>query len=375
MSASNMYEALKARPVKGTTAAVCDLGDAVPQEIKVNRINNFSAFHNFSYDTKNLCMSKAYGIGSGKVVTWSELNVQNQSGVPLSVLDDQGFFSMQPRPMKLSQDMPNSHTDSTDEEILLECKEPCCSLSFTTLGELQDHMNFGQHNTEILKNQESLYDQLRRQWAFKFSTLSDKVEKKQAFNETPLSNGSSVEAAGWALQKSRSRKKFSDNVKLYLTSKFDAGVTGRKTDPAQVSKDMRKARNDDGSRKFSREEWLTKVQIKSFFSRLSASRGKQQPMQEDSDDDLLEEELEYEEEEIRDEEMKDMLSQLGVEHPITYDGYDICAHVKSDSLSKFTVKILKRMCEYFELPCKSRDSKAVLLDKIIVMVKDCTCSR
>ena len=78
--------------------------------------------------------------------------------------------------------------------------------------------------------------------------------------ETPLTNNIPLrEAAGWALQKPRGgNKKFSDNVRSYLITQFDAGITGRKADPGQVANDMRKAKNSDGSRMFGREEWLTK---------------------------------------------------------------------------------------------------------------------
>ena len=59
LSASDMYKALQARPVKGTTAAVCEI-EKDPKEFKTIRIKDFSAFHNFVYDEEGLCMSKAY---------------------------------------------------------------------------------------------------------------------------------------------------------------------------------------------------------------------------------------------------------------------------------------------------------------------------
>ena len=46
LSAADMHGALKARPVKGCTAAVCEV-DRNDQEIKVNHISNFSTFHKF----------------------------------------------------------------------------------------------------------------------------------------------------------------------------------------------------------------------------------------------------------------------------------------------------------------------------------------
>lgn len=65
-----MFKALKARPVKGTTAAVCEI-EKDPAEFEVTSIKNFSAFHNFAYEKEGLRMSKAYDIGPGKLMTWT----------------------------------------------------------------------------------------------------------------------------------------------------------------------------------------------------------------------------------------------------------------------------------------------------------------
>ena len=50
-------------------------------------------------------------------------------------------------------------------------------------------------------------------------------------------------------------------------------------------------------------------------------------------------------------------------HPIVYDIYDLCDYVKEEKLNYFTVSTLKEICTFFELPFKSRDSKAVLMWK------------
>ena len=49
-----MYKALQARPVKGATAAVCEI-EKDPKEFKTIRIKDFSAFHNFVYDEDFAC--------------------------------------------------------------------------------------------------------------------------------------------------------------------------------------------------------------------------------------------------------------------------------------------------------------------------------
>ena len=60
---------------------------------------------------------------------------------------------------------------------------------------------------------------------------------------------------------------FSEKVKSYLTARFDVDTqAGRKPDLSEVATDMRTQVVQERSR----DEWLTKGQIQSFFSRLSA---------------------------------------------------------------------------------------------------------
>ena len=58
---------------------------------------------------------------------------------------------------------------------------------------------------------------------------------------------------------------------------------GNKSDPNQVSKDIRNARKENGERRFQREEWLTKMQIKGYFSRLAKQRRNREILQDDFD--------------------------------------------------------------------------------------------
>ena len=292
-----MYQALQARQVKGSTAVVCEIDRS--QSIKVDRIRNFSAFHNFSYRAGGGCISRAYEIGPGKLIPRSQFNVQGQGPIYVNEVTEQGFFAVTLRRMKQSV---CEIQDSGKEAALFECKEPGCSYVFTMFEELQDHVHFGGHVSSLRENQESVYDRLRRDWALKFSTTSiDCRQKLPPSKQLPKSptGVSKFEASGWALQKPRGgRTRFSEKVKSYLTARFDVSTqTGRKSDPSQVATDMRTTRNADGSRKFSRDEWLTKGQVQSFFSRLfaiSRKRGVTRAENVDSDDEgdlLLHEEM------------------------------------------------------------------------------------
>ena len=260
ISAADMHRALKARPVKGCTAAVCEL-DRTRLEIKVNRIPNFSTFHNFSYEEDGLRTWKAYDIGQGKFVSWSDLDVQVPSTIALqSAGDDLQFWDVQPRTMELQK-------ESDTEAPLFKCNESGCSYTFQSYEALQDHLNFANHDP-ISTSEESVYDKLRRDWVAKFSSLSisdqrEKTPTAGASGDAGAGAGSRSRhsTAGWALQKPRgSGQRFSENVKSYLQSRFNVGVqTGRKCDPGQVSAEMRTAKQCDGTRRFSRAEWLTKV--------------------------------------------------------------------------------------------------------------------
>ena len=125
-----MFPALKARPIKGCTAAVCEIDPAV-KEIKTNKIPNFSSFHNFLYEMNALRMWKAFEVGSG-LLPWSTLDVEvaasDISVEPVS--EDLHSWDVQPRAVTLQK-------EADPEAALFECNEVDCSHS--------DQVNFGHH--------------------------------------------------------------------------------------------------------------------------------------------------------------------------------------------------------------------------------------
>ena len=162
---------------------------------------------------------------------------------------------------------------------------------------------------------------------------------------------------GWALSKPRSNVRFSEKLKEYLTARFSLGErSGRKADAAQVAVDMQNAKNESNERLFSRTEWMTKTQVQSFFSRLAATRRKDQGMVKISPD--QEEDAECLQEDAN---RKDVIgqvnTQLNVSHPICYDKFDLCEHYHSNALQEFSFTMLKIICGHFEIPINSRDKK------------------
>ena len=68
------------------------------------------------------------------------------------------------------------------------------------------------------------------------------------------------------------------------------------------------------------------------FSRLASSKSQNASQEVDEDDErLVEDELNYLDEE-RQNTIDEVVSQVGLIHPITYDGYDVCENVRLNTL-------------------------------------------
>ena len=61
--------------------------------------------------------------------------------------------------------------------------------------------------------------------------------------------------------------------------------------------------------------------------------------------------------------VESVVTEIGLTHPNVCDVYDLCDLVEKEKLKYFTVSMLKEICAFFELPFKSRNSKAVLMSK------------
>ena len=131
------------------------------------------------------------------------------------------------------------------------------------------------------------------------------------------------------------------------------------------------SRNLSNERQFNRTEWLTKAQIKSFFSRLAASRRKGLlgiSLEQDDDVECLVQDSERQA-------LVDAITQeIGLKHPVTYDTYDLCEYHHEEKLSDISVQMLKRILCNLEVPFKSKDKKQVLLDKLRDILSKCECT-
>lgn len=178
---------------------------------------------------------------------------------------------------------------------------------------------------------------------------------------------------GWALKSSKKASRFNSNQKNYLDSKFQIGQqTGSKAEPEQVAKEMRHAKNEDGGRRFSVDEFLTPQQIKSYFSRTAAKVRQRGPG--DTDESAIEDQAAYSSTRAL------VLQECQLIHPITYDSYNICDMCARNKLSKLSISMLRLICSHFDvntdtLPAgRKAPRKAPYVDLISDLVKSCSCN-
>lgn len=368
-SVKDMRGALLERPVKGVTVAVGEVIEG-HKTTDVTKIPHFSMYHNFEFLQEGIRVQKAYSVGPGEIVNYDNIIRIPQGPTSLEIKDGQDFSKID-----VTRGLKNKQPTQTNTSELFPCPQEGCSQSFKRFDALQHHLDCGQHGNEI--RQESFYDQLRRDWAARFSTLLPE-NRPRPKPLTPSTADASSLPMGWALQKPRPGGiRYSEKVRDYLKTRFDAGEqSGRKADPNQVVLDMRNARTAENERLFMREEWLSKGQIQSYFSRLAVLKRKQASKPETTASDPAES-LDIEElveEEIRLQQVEEVYEKMSVQHPIYYDSFNLCELHQNQKISSFNVSMLKSICSHFEISFKSKERKSELVGKLTAMISECSCS-
>ena len=206
-------------------------------------------------------------------------------------------------------------------------------------------------------------------YAIRLDEQFTRVQIQQSSAEGKSSNQTTL-PMGWALKSSTTtRGRFSVNQKQYLMSKFSIGEsTGNKANAVSVAKSMITARDSNGQRLFSSDEFLTSQQISSFFSRMAAKRTLQIDLGVND-----EQSTEYEQrfEELRNK----VIAEVVPKHPICYDNNNLCELVKKSKLSIFSISMLRNICEQFDIPTAqiTAKRKAPYINKLIEFVQNCSC--
>lgn len=95
----------------------------------------------------------------------------------------------------------------------------------------------------------------------------------------------------------------------------------------------------------------------------------------DADDDAVEEYACQIDEQLLEETSEAVVAEIGVQHPVMYDVYNLCEMVSEKKVHSFKVKMLREICNHFDISTKARDTKSDLVQKLSGMVAECTCQR
>ena len=194
-------------------------------------------------------------------------------------------------------------------------------------------MDAGRH--VMLPEKENVYDTIQRQWAATTTSIKGKSEKIGACRYIDHDTTVQEKAGqGWALKKQKATVRISPAVKQYLTLVFNEGAKEgqSKANPADVAEDVKM--------KFARTEWLEAKTIKGYFSRLAAlQKGQEMNEEETGCQDVVVEKEEF---------LKNLIheahDQIGLQHPLIYEGINLCELFVDNKLDRAKVKFI-----YFEM--------------------------
>ena len=253
-------------------------------------------------------------------------------------------------------------------DSLFHCSNEGCVKVYQTYAGLENHILYG--TCDLKEENATLMDRAKKLYQHKLtegtSSTASVEENKQ---RRPSKN---LLVKGWALKAAKTSKRFNECQRSYLDLKFTIGQeTGHKLDPASVAREMRYVKDRDGTRMFEADEFLTETQIRSYFSRRAAKlRHGYEP---DSDDEeAVEEETNYNITRSL------LVQELGIQHPVTYDQYNLCEMFSSNTLSKLSVKLLQDICANMDIDTESVTTarrKAPYVALLSEAIQQCSCKK
>lgn len=163
------------------------------------------------------------------------------------------------------QDQKNDTSTEEQTPKLFSCPVDGCVKCFQQFGSLENHLQYG--SCKLVPERENLFDNAKICYTDKL--LHDRgIHPVLASSTLPAGK---IKPQGWALKVTRKATRFNERQKKYLEEKFFLGQeTGHKVEAVNVAQEMRYAKDEAGSRRFTIDEFLSPQQVQSFFSRMAA---------------------------------------------------------------------------------------------------------
>ena len=250
---------------------------------------------------------------------------------------------------------------------VFSCPQDGCVRIFQRVSALEKHLSLEKCTRSLERH--TVKDLAKMGYK---SALEEGVGALPTLKTSSLSQDYPIAAAkeGWALRAAKKAYRFSDKQKSYPLAKFRIGqTTGRKLDAEVVAREMRRARGADCLRLFQSSEFLTASQIASYFSRLNAAARQQ---------DMDESDVQASQEETNFTSARDVVATASqIQHPITYDQFDLCMMAKDDTLKMLKLPMLQRVCEGLglDVPQPPVRKRAPYMDLLTDITQKCSCQQ
>lgn len=261
--------------------------------------------------------------------------------------------------------------DAEEGAGVFHCPNEGCIKVYQRHWALEKHMSYGK--CELRPERATLLDQAKQMYHVKLTegTSAGATSHDGGAATRGISEISNQPAKGWALKQTKKAGRFSEAQKKYLDDKFNIGQqTGHKMDPGSVARDMRYAKTSEGTRLFTRDQFLTAQQVQSYFSRHAAKLRHQHT----EDDGVSDHEAALEQQQYWDT-REQVLREVQLQHPVIYDNFDLCAMYHANRLNKLSVDMLKYICEYFDVNKEQLAvrKKAPYIALIGKLIESCSC--
>ena len=292
-TASDMKAAIDSHGgVKGCYSAVCKV-DEMSQNMTKHSLSGIQSLNNFMFpESGEIIAWRAYNVGPGKVISASLARLGTPQG-PTNLQVYQAFSSPDMltgvfrAPSRTREQQPAAPTMKPiaeeriqleeEESVVFGCPEEGCIKVYQSHSSLQRHLDAGKHLLAL--ERESMYDVIKKKWAETCKSISGSYMEAA---HPPTSASASVSHSqtedapptadiGWALKKAKKSVHFTTKVRQFLREVFLQGEgSGNKATAEDVAARMRSMRTTEGTKVFTKDEWLTSTQISRYFSRLAA---------------------------------------------------------------------------------------------------------
>ena len=376
---SQMFEAiLSSGGVPSLSVTLCESITTPP--MATYKVDGVSTLSNIEFSKEGIRVWRAYGVGTGRLMSAQKSEAPSSDGLPSIVVLQAHPSSFSPAVKRRANTVHPSDTRTTKDQVetdeepstsgeaLFQCPEEGCTKTFLRHSSMMQHLDCGKHQRTL--ECETVFDKAALEYAEQLEGQTTLVP----VISTVCTRASRTyrQEMGWALRSSGSRRtRFTPTQKSYLTTKFRLGEqTGNKADPLTVARSMMCAKDSNGSRLFTSDEFLTASQIAGFFSRL-ASRKTLVDDEQQADIEVAAHEAGLEQL------VNEAVHELAPKHPIVYDSYNLCELASQKKLSALSIAVLKDICTSFGIDVSDVTvrRKKPYIDKLQSLCQECACQR